>query len=178
MSQITPAKHKILLAAAAVCTEHGASHLTLDRVAEQADLSKGGLLYHYPNKQALLEGMLGYLVGTISDRQLTHEQALQGSRRPFAMSVLLGEIEQEPAERAMAQAILAVAAEDPKLLAAAKPVIAQWLARAHEEDAVSVAIVLAAQGLRFLQMLDMLPTEPDSGPTLTAQLQQLVEQAP
>ena len=28
--------------------------LTLDAVAKQAGISKGGLLYHYPNKEALL----------------------------------------------------------------------------------------------------------------------------
>lgn len=178
MSSPSPAKHKILLAAAQVCTEHGASHLTLERVAEQAALSKGGLLYHYHNKQALLEGMLGYLINTIRNRQQSHEEALEGSARPFALSMLLAETEQAPAERAMAQAILAVAAEDPKLLAAAKPMMAEWFERASQEDSVSIAILLAAQGLRFLHMLDMLPDGADGGAALTAQLRELLERAP
>lgn len=178
MSNPTAAKLKILLAAAQVCTKHGASHLTLDRVAEQAALSKGGLLYHYPNKRALLEGMLNYLIDTTLQRQLRHRAQLKGSRRPFALSVLRGEIEQEPTELAMAQAILAVAAEDPKLLADAKPMLAHWFEQASQEDGLSVALVLAAQGLRFLRMLDMLPDQPDAALALTNQLQQLAEQAP
>ena len=36
---------------------HGINDLTLDRIVQQAEISKGGLLYHYPNKLALLEGL-------------------------------------------------------------------------------------------------------------------------
>lgn len=36
---------------------HGINDLTLDRIVQQAGISKGGLLYHYPNKLALLEGL-------------------------------------------------------------------------------------------------------------------------
>ena len=38
--------------------ETGAGHLTLDAVAKCAGLSKGGLLYHFPSKDLLLEAML------------------------------------------------------------------------------------------------------------------------
>ena len=178
MSHPSPTKQKILEAAAQVCTQHGASHLTLDRVAEQAALSKGGLLYHYPNKRALLEGMLEYLIDTIRTRQVTHKQELADIPRPFATSVLLAETEQTQVERAMAQAILAVAAEDPKLLAAAKPVMAEWIELASKEDTVSLAIVLATQGLRFLYTLDLLPSGTASEAALTEQLRTLLEQTP
>jgi AcrR family transcriptional regulator len=38
--------------------DQGASSLTLDAVAQAAGVSKGGLLYHYPNKDALLAAMI------------------------------------------------------------------------------------------------------------------------
>ena len=39
----------------------GSRAATLDAVAAAADVSKGGLLYHFPSKDALVEGMLDRL---------------------------------------------------------------------------------------------------------------------
>ncbi|MEM7348599.1 MAG: TetR/AcrR family transcriptional regulator [Chloroflexota bacterium] len=38
----------------------GLTSLTLDAVAEEAGLSKGGLFYHFPNKAALIEALFEY----------------------------------------------------------------------------------------------------------------------
>lgn len=48
----------ILQAAAKVARENGVEHLTLDAVAQEAGVSKGGLLYHFPNKEELISGMV------------------------------------------------------------------------------------------------------------------------
>jgi AcrR family transcriptional regulator len=48
----------ILSAAAKVVTEQGASRMTLEAVAKEAGVSKGGLLYHFPSKDALIQGMV------------------------------------------------------------------------------------------------------------------------
>jgi AcrR family transcriptional regulator len=53
---------RIRVAAAKVIERDGAGHLTLEKVAAEADLSKGGLLYHYPSKDALLQGLLDHLL--------------------------------------------------------------------------------------------------------------------
>lgn len=49
----------ILEAAAKLVLTEGASGLTLDAVAKSAGISKGGLLYHFPSKEALILGMIG-----------------------------------------------------------------------------------------------------------------------
>ena len=38
----------------------GLANLTLDNVADEANLSKGGLLYHFPNKESLIEALFEY----------------------------------------------------------------------------------------------------------------------
>ena len=38
----------------------GLTNLTLENVAAEAGLSKGGLLYHFPNKQSLIEALFDY----------------------------------------------------------------------------------------------------------------------
>lgn len=51
-------RSKILNAAADLIGTHGANHLTLEEVARLAGVSKGGLLYHFPSKEALLTAMV------------------------------------------------------------------------------------------------------------------------
>jgi len=53
-SKSSATREKILQAAAQVVMDRGVEALTLDAVAKQAEVSKGGLLYHFPNKNALI----------------------------------------------------------------------------------------------------------------------------
>lgn len=49
---------RILAAAAKVSCEAGPAALSLDAVAAEAGVSKGGLLYHFPSKHELLRSMV------------------------------------------------------------------------------------------------------------------------
>lgn len=49
---------KLLYAAIALIEAEGLVTLTLDRVAHDAQVSKGGLLHHFPTKESLLIGIL------------------------------------------------------------------------------------------------------------------------
>lgn len=51
---------QLLEAAAAIVNEQGSEYLTLDAVAKKAGVSKGGLLYHFKNKFALIQGLVDY----------------------------------------------------------------------------------------------------------------------
>jgi AcrR family transcriptional regulator len=51
------ARDRILDAFADLLTVEGERHATLDAVARRADVSKGGLLYHFPSKDHLVEGL-------------------------------------------------------------------------------------------------------------------------
>lgn len=55
-------KDRILDAAERVAVRDGAAHLTLDAVAAESGISKGGLLYHFPSKDDLIRGMIARLV--------------------------------------------------------------------------------------------------------------------
>ena len=52
----------ILDAAEEIVIEVGASHMTLDAVAKKAGISKGGLIYNFPSKKALLQAMIHRLI--------------------------------------------------------------------------------------------------------------------
>ncbi len=54
-------RHLILDTAKQIIIEHGVISLTLDSVAKKAGISKGGLLYHFPNKDSLIKGLAQYI---------------------------------------------------------------------------------------------------------------------
>lgn len=55
------AKEKLLDAFEEILLERGENAATLDAVAKKADVSKGGLLYHFPSKAALVDGLASRL---------------------------------------------------------------------------------------------------------------------
>ena len=54
----TGTKLEVLRAAHRVVLRDGVSALTLEAVAREAGRSKGGLLYHFPTKEALIQGLI------------------------------------------------------------------------------------------------------------------------
>jgi AcrR family transcriptional regulator len=55
-------RDRLLQAAIAVIQTQGVERLTLDAVAKEAQVSKGGLLYHFSSKEALVVGSIQYLL--------------------------------------------------------------------------------------------------------------------
>jgi AcrR family transcriptional regulator len=53
---------QLLNAAAQIAVERGLGSLTLDMVAQRAGVSKGGLIHHFPNRIALIEGLFDQLL--------------------------------------------------------------------------------------------------------------------
>ncbi len=150
----------ILAAAARIVETSGAGHLTIDAVARQAAVSKGGVLYHFPSKRALLEGMLDRLLEQIAARTTALREEHRDAQNPVLQGHVLGERDQSSAERAMARSLLAAAAEDPELLAPARRAVREAFSEAGASTvppALGWVVLLATEGLRFLEMLKLLP---------------------
>jgi len=79
----------ILDAAQRAALREGSAHLTIDAVARESGLSKGGVLYHFPAKEALLEAMVERLVAVlkqiVEERRRVHQR-----RRCPTLHALLG----------------------------------------------------------------------------------------
>ncbi|WP_300163570.1 TetR/AcrR family transcriptional regulator [Solidesulfovibrio sp.] len=58
---------QLLEATAHIVAECGPAGLTLDGVARRAGVSKGGLIHHFPSKQALIEGLFAAIVQAFED---------------------------------------------------------------------------------------------------------------
>src|ERR671913_1054060 len=73
-------REKLLDAAAELVSEIGSGRLTLDAVAGRAGLSKGGLLYNFPTKDALLQGMLERMIADSTAERDALREAFAGRR--------------------------------------------------------------------------------------------------
>lgn len=161
--QSTP--ERIRRAAAELIRREGAGNLTLAAVAKTAGISKGGLLYHYPNKRALLQGLLEHLLSTREgvSAQLTGDissDANVNASKAAAVvnSVIDADFDLPADERVMAQALLAASSEDPTLLAPARAHLTSLFSTlaADPSEAEAQSILLASQGLQLLEMLGLL----------------------
>lgn len=51
-------KDEILLAASRIIHSKNLTSMTLDKIAKESKISKGGLLYHFPNKNSIVQGLI------------------------------------------------------------------------------------------------------------------------
>ena len=150
----------MLDAAARIVQRSGAGHLTIDAVAAEAGVSKGGVLYHFPSKRALLTGMLERLMESISSRAASHEASMNGEPSAAIRARILGEYDRDREERALSMAILAASAEDPGLIEPARCEASRAfedVVRDSPNPDLATILLLATEGLRFMDMLDLTP---------------------
>ncbi|MER8371381.1 TetR/AcrR family transcriptional regulator [Mesorhizobium sp. M1409] len=153
--QRTNSREKILAAAADVARESGPGSLSLEAVASRAGVSKGGLLYNFPTKAKLMQGLVeGYL------REF--EQALDSARandkdeNPLAVYIRLSANDCEE-KRPSASWIFSAIAEDPDFMTPIKTFKRQLFERLKGEtpDLKSLLVCyLAIEGLRSMNLFD------------------------
>jgi AcrR family transcriptional regulator len=170
-------REAILDAAEALVGEAGAAHLTLDAVAARAGVSKGGVLYNFATKEALIRGMLDRLLA-----RFEATRAAAAGRVPAgpnqALRAYIAAALADPDQERWAP-VLAAAAEDPRLLTPARR---YYAARLDEFDAAAAtpaarerALIawLAAEGLCFLETFAIAPMSGRRRARLAAALQRL-----
>lgn len=154
-------REAILQAACRVVIESGASHMTLETVAREAGVSKGGLLYHFPSKEALVGGMIEYLNGTFNAR--IHQVYAQDEGpargrwlRAFVSSTFYSD------QVDVSAGLLAAVALNPELLASNRANYQAWQQKFEADGldpALATIIRLAADGLWFTELLGFAPLE-------------------
>jgi AcrR family transcriptional regulator len=150
-------KQRLLGAAAAVVRRDGAGALTLDAVAAEAGVSKGGLLYHFKTKRDLLDAMLeGWL------EEFASEIAAAEEGKGFAHGyVAASDISTWAAgERATEFGLLAAMVDEPGTLEGVRARYAAWQERlaAQAADPVDATVArLAADGLWLNDLLGLAP---------------------
>lgn len=61
-------RETVLKASATVIAQQGTGAFTLDAVAREAGLTKGGVLHHFPSKEALINGLIDQVIAVFNSR--------------------------------------------------------------------------------------------------------------
>lgn len=140
--------------------EKGAWRFTLDAVARQGGVSKGGLLYHFPSKDELLRG----LVARLLERGMDRRRKIREKTGDTPEAVLKADVEacllHEDRNARLGAALIAVLANEPNLTT---PIREFHQDRFKELESLpldtdeAAILFLAADGLMLLELLNASP---------------------
>ncbi len=183
-ASVTPAlaaRDRILDAAEQLVTTAGGNNLTLDAVAQAAGVSKGGLLYHYPNKDALFAAMIERHCSDLDRRcarELEHLPADQVSSRLKAL--ILGVLKPLAGREDLGAALFAAAANNPALLDGVRVRYADHVAQLAASGtcfARSAVIMLAIDGLMLGEVWRLTPFSNEQRELIVQELLSLADEA-
>jgi AcrR family transcriptional regulator len=174
------ARERILEAAIGIAKDLGPAHVTLEAVAERAAISKGGLLYHFPTKHALLVALL--------ERHLAETDAVLGAAETAeagtggVAAAFVAAYRREYCDKRMPQpgGILPVLAENPSLL---DPVrehnrrLLERIRRTAAEPELALIAFLAVEGLRALDLFETNPVSAEERERTLDRLSALLAEA-
>ncbi|MBL6454923.1 TetR/AcrR family transcriptional regulator [Belnapia sp. T6] len=180
------ARTRILDAAESLVRAKGVAGLTLDAAARLAGVSKGGLLYHFASKEALLIGLIARMAEFIAEDFAAGTAAQPEGPGRVARAMLAWGFGQTPeamnerCDRAAA-VFLATFHHDPALLDPVRAIIAR-MRQAVAEDGLSPGvggIVMAAgDGLFMARIFGMYAPTPGEMAAMHATLSRLIEESP
>src|SRR5699024_1160326 len=174
-------RSKILKAAAYIVQSDGILNLTLEAAAEKAGVSKGGLLYHFPSKDALVAGMVQDPMQSYIDNieKNVDQDTLQHRKGRWTRSFIKGTFEQRNPDKDMDAGLMAAATINRDLLKPIQDAYEQWQDHIDNDglDPINATILrLAVDGLWFSEIFDLAPLEDDRRQRVLERLIQLTKE--
>lgn len=168
----TQSRQKIMDAAIDIAIHQGPRTLTLDNVAERCGMSKGGVMHHFKNKEALLEALLHNLMDTFKG----YEQRIfedNDQLLPICRMLRTREQVHNHVNLDYARILLVAANENPALLNMFKAHLAEFeqeLQRDPDRYFDSLVLWLAIDGLSFQELLAVSPFSDEQRHTIRNKL--------
>lgn len=174
------AETRLLIFAACrdILKRDGLTQLTLDAVAEEAGLSKGGLLYHFPTKLDLIESLFRHYNAQFDQRVeelLTSDPSIQNN---YLRAYALASIEEvsDPANASLFASLFAAGERYPSILAIMRESYERWQNRVEEtglEPSAAMLVRLAVDGLWFSHVYQYAPPTKEQTAEIVEQILQL-----
>ena len=166
----TDARDRILNAAEERLLAGGPGGLVLDAIAADAGVSKGGLLYHFESKEALVAGLCDRMLAgfdrALADLREADPEPAGAAARAYLASTVTPEGKPADNSAQLMAGILATLGRDSRHLVAVRERYDAWHAALVEDglDETTVTIVrLAADGLWLSALLGLPQLEGDLG---------------
>jgi AcrR family transcriptional regulator len=164
-------RDRILDAAESIVIRDGVARLTLDAAAAESQLSKGGVLYHFGTRDALVSAMVARLVAAfdadLDEERIADDAAGSGTTGRYVRAYVRATVrpprtaEDVRRERAGA-AVLAAMASEPQLLEPLRTSFDRWQQRLITDgvDPVQATVArLAADGLWLGDLFGFAPLD-------------------
>lgn len=172
-------RDNILDAAQLVTARDGAGNLTLDKVASECGLSKGGLLYNFPNKEALLKAMLERLLEGHRSVMVVERERLRDEANASLRAFLIAWNNQELLDPDVCLSVVAAAAQRPDLLEplrAYRIEIHEQISAESKDPEKALLLWAAADGILFHTIIGTTPYSDVEKTALIKRLMQLAEE--
>lgn len=179
----TGAETRILIfeAASNLLRANGLSSVTLASVAKEAGLSKGGLLYHFPNKLALIEALFDYH-NDIFERRLAQLHQEEGDAEgAWLRAYARASLEQvlDPDTASLYFGLFAAEERYASAHSLMRAKYENWQRKLAEESgdvAWATLIRLTVDGLWFTEVHRYAPLAPEQRDDVVAMIMRMTEQ--
>lgn len=162
---MTDKRERVLDALDSLLREAGPVAATMDAVAARAGVSKGGLLYHFPSKEALYEGLLDRL-RTLGQDEVAHSREAPGDAvRTYLASSSVAE---DAHTRAILAALHLVGTPGIDVRGALAASFDEWgavLAEAVSDPILARLVQLVGDGLYLRSLIEIPPAPEDADVT-------------
>jgi AcrR family transcriptional regulator len=173
-------RQALLDSANRIVQERGVENLTLDLIAQLAGVSKGGLLYHFPSKEALIKGMIqNYLDRFTSDFNTAAQQGNRQAPGRWTRAYLLTTFEDNQRSPRMSSGLLAAVATNPALLSPLQETFEKWVQQLDDDGidpSVAQIIRLAVDGLWLVELFGLAPPSPGMREKIFQAINNLIDQ--
>ncbi|MEZ4707999.1 MAG: TetR/AcrR family transcriptional regulator [Caldilineaceae bacterium] len=152
----------IFAACSRILQRDGLAQLTLDAVAQEAGLSKGGLLYHFPTKLAMIEALFQYHTERFNARLQTLVETEESDPGGWLRAYAKASMEQitDAASASLLASLFAAGERYPSVLEIMRQHYVQWqqqVEAAGLEPALALLVRLAVDGFWFTEMYQYAP---------------------
>ena len=144
----------------------GAKSLTLEAVAREAGLSKGGLLYHFPSKEELVKELFNYHAEKFDTQLLRISQEEIAKSGGWLRAYAKASVEQivDPDNAGLLASLYAAGEEFPWIYESMRQRYNTWQNRVENcglDPVLATLIRLTIDGLWFSEMYQYAPPEED-----------------
>nr|WP_298690665.1 TetR/AcrR family transcriptional regulator [uncultured Dongia sp.] len=150
----------VIQAALAIIARDGPGRLTLDAIARESGISKGGLMHQFRTKQAVLRALLDHQIAYFEDFSRRYMAAHDDAPQPNLAAEIATSRETIAKPHSVAMALFSAVAEEPGLMSVTRASDAQKIAAIKAEAGDPDLAVLrwsAARGLALTSLLGLCP---------------------
>ncbi|KGP71400.1 TetR/AcrR family transcriptional regulator [Pontibacillus yanchengensis] len=144
-------RHKILEAAALIVHNQGTDALTLDAVAKQAEVSKGGLLYHFSSKESLVKGLVEHMDTIYRENVEGYANADQEQTGKWTRALVNTMYKAGIENKEISAGMLAAQGINPQLLKPLQETYSNWQEQIQQDEGIdevqATILRLAVDGL-------------------------------